>query len=982
MRKPYYSIFLWMMALLAGVACSKDLPMEEEVLPSAFEQRELVQVQLFLGVEPEQEAYCIDGTVVETPPDTKADPFPYDTGWGAYTGNDRETHSIGDLTRIWNVWVLEFEQVGEQYVLNAQPTYVSNYPSYFETPYSENQPKTVGIPASRYNCTLLFLANTGNPDMVFTPGMTLEEFKESQYAAISSQANLFNYDKQADSLSTLYPETYPAEKAAKGYLPRFNGTLRTRVDPTVYTIGTKDDRIQLKRAMARVDIIVDNKSLDLSIPIKERIHLRSLRINNVQDRSFYYTNYSDYMTSKTIRRPSTPSPLDISEGNYDWDMQTTNEQDWAHIIKVGNTITLTDESVTVPQYAHARFYLPGNIRGENDLGATSVTLVGQFVEDGITYQATYTFPIKETYKESGQTKYCYAVRPNYHYTIKATINRRGESSASGMYVDGVIDYVGKELANSYILNPPPTSDLFNVYKFPVAKINKFWADPDYALNSQVLSQKHTDGKKTGADLYLRDDTDWTAYILWSDFDCTGKVELLPIHASKLTGAGAPSPSEIGRGRGTDGLDMGCFAVKVQGGTQGNVVVAVKRNVGSRDYILWSWHLWITDYNPDTGVEPAGGDAYKWYLHTVSNGKVFRMNNPIFNTGRYRKSYMMDRYLGSWFNPVDLIDEYWNASFSELNSMNKPGQGLFYEFGRKDPTLGSTGSYYYKYTRTDNKDVAKRMVKERKSKQTTEWTVLASEFARVKNYSQYAGSNPDKDLYYSDKSYSGTYLKNYDYKNVPLSVMYPMMYICGNGADYIWTKGDQYHPVDYDSQILWQDPNFTRRDNDDASKVGGYRKSMFDPCPPGWALPYKQERIDDSGNIVYDNVLDNLTEGTAPNCKYWYPILVPTKVDNKDFNDLRGVLVWPEGRVIPNVIDRTTFKDAIFFPRIGSKDKGEAPYYYNYPYLYMWTASPEEPANNGFGSGCTTVISRTDVFNDARDRSSFYPVRCVKNNVPD
>ena len=86
----------------------------------------------------------------------------------------------------------------------------------------------------------------------------------------------------------------------------------------------------------------------------------------------------------------------------------------------------------------------------------------------------------------------------------------------------------------------------------------------------------------------------------------------------------------------------------ESGVSGNAVVAMM--VGG--VIYWSFHLWVTEYNP---YEAAGEKHYSPHA-LVSN--VF-----------------MDRDLGSLFNGYDDTGK---------------ARGLFYQFGRKDPFRGGTG----------------------------------------------------------------------------------------------------------------------------------------------------------------------------------------------------------------------------------------------------------------------------------------------------
>jgi hypothetical protein len=94
-----------------------------------------------------------------------------------------------------------------------------------------------------------------------------------------------------------------------------------------------------------------------------------------------------------------------------------------------------------------------------------------------------------------------------------------------------------------------------------------------------------------------------------------------------------------------------------GSVEGNVVVAAKVN----GVIVWSWHLWVTDYDPDTD-----------FLTYESTG-LPRIGAP--DAGRAHS--FMDRNLGALSNSYTLGTEDYSAF------------GLLYQWGRKDPLVGHT-----------------------------------------------------------------------------------------------------------------------------------------------------------------------------------------------------------------------------------------------------------------------------------------------------
>lgn len=106
-------------------------------------------------------------------------------------------------------------------------------------------------------------------------------------------------------------------------------------------------------------------------------------------------------------------------------------------------------------------------------------------------------------------------------------------------------------------------------------------------------------------------------------------------------------------------------------TEGNAVIAA---YDSEDKILWSWHIWLTSdqieqepyYVLERKLAPDGLSYEESYTNTVA-------------------AYVMDRNLGALSNDINSVQSF----------------GLMYQWGRKDPFLGSsslTGTSYAVATR--------------------------------------------------------------------------------------------------------------------------------------------------------------------------------------------------------------------------------------------------------------------------------------------
>ena len=110
-------------------------------------------------------------------------------------------------------------------------------------------------------------------------------------------------------------------------------------------------------------------------------------------------------------------------------------------------------------------------------------------------------------------------------------------------------------------------------------------------------------------------------------------------------------------------------MEIPSGVEGNVVIGVNR---PGDAILWSWHLWITNYDPYSyKLQPIEGK----YIYRVNGGNMHRYDGESWISGEYKDQFMMDRDIGA------LSDRY--------NSDTKGH--ICFQFGRKDALPGS--NYY-------------------------------------------------------------------------------------------------------------------------------------------------------------------------------------------------------------------------------------------------------------------------------------------------
>ncbi|MFI3322933.1 MAG: hypothetical protein R3Y50_10520, partial [Rikenellaceae bacterium] len=198
-----------------------------------------------------------------------------------------------------------------------------------------------------------------------------------------------------------------------------------------------------------------------------------------------------------------------------------------------------------------------------------------------------------------------------------------------------------ESANCYILNPSETEAL--TFYIPVEeRINTFWGE-DYANVYANMIVYDNDAYNPM----------WTPQISWGDVDSFEGITVERVtEGFEFDGAGSAMKVTI---------PANC--------NQGNIVVNVERN----DIVVWSWHLWITDYNPDAVISVTNP-----YISTVSGGEIHRYrDNDGYKVWSDTDLYIMDRNIGARSNKEE--------NGATLGT-------LYYQWGRKDPFTTNAKNY--------------------------------------------------------------------------------------------------------------------------------------------------------------------------------------------------------------------------------------------------------------------------------------------------
>ncbi len=242
---------------------------------------------------------------------------------------------------------------------------------------------------------------------------------------------------------------------------------------------------------------------------------------------------------------------------------------------------------------------------------------------------------------------------------------------------------------------------------------------------------------------------------------------------------------------------GLLTVQSSVNKTGNAVIALY-NAASGGQILWSWHVWVTNYKPDPkfGQDgkpyPAGLNvAFAAGGSTV--GQVHRYGSKFQQTNGNK--VIMDRNLGA-------VNTYYRAP--EASSTAKAlGQtfGMFYQWGRKDPLP------YVDASTINATNATGTTIKIYGADGTTVLPEATGPNLNATGYKRYDINGGSVTLA-ADK-----YGKN---STLKYSVQNPLTFIYNAQTPYDWYAKD----ANNQNNDLWGD---------------GSVKSPYDPCPKGWRV---------------------------------------------------------------------------------------------------------------------------------------------------
>lgn len=595
----------------------------------------------------------------------------------------------------------------------------------------------------------------------------------------SSQTTWDEYRKSYDSINS-YDEIFTTADGIQ-YLRMSGYTVMEHI----YKNSTIT--VNLKRNVAKLTINVVNLTAG-----DEKVTLQRAQLRDINGKYYYLTNTEDLAHAKNDYSPVNPCRFDKAQ-----DM--------------------------IPENNQFTYYVPINLRGTTNAsdqytkglgapkGATRFCLYGTYGSDDT--------PINYTYYLGENLTDDFNLEPNHHYTYNITLKTKGDPRFD-YRVEDLAEVKFHVDANSYMLHPPVVQDQSRYYAVPIRRAAVFWNNP--GENGGVYGANQFDGVDPYASIKIDGETEWTAEVLWSDF-ILDAANFLVKDSGKGYNPNDPNQDPY-------------FRIRVTTGMKGNVVVAVK--VGG--YIVWSWHFWITDYNPDREDLTAVNGRY---FYDVEGGKVHRYNNTIFNTTLptettygYKYGFIMDRNLGAL-----------SPTFEDRRGP------MYYQYGRKDPFMF---------------------------------------------YNQNGGTKPYMG---GQVSTAYDYIRNYDTpepdrRNVRYSVLHPTVYLQGDpkeGSDSkktnnAWTGEDDL--CTKAASTYWFDKKFFDHTGD--QEILEIKKSIYDPCPPGWSVPpvnvffqvTYENKYRENYSVVEGKENFYKTTAVTANGHIYYPYYNKVEDDNNTYYD--------------------------------------------------------------------------------------------------
>ena len=527
-----------------------------------------------------------------------------------------------DENTIKDFWFIEYNEQGRRI----------GWPKYFVLNSQDELKDLQVIVPNRPNVYFsgLIIANTHDPDL-------LDKDKNHDNLDICNYINEFstafniNIDGPNDCITT-GPD-------GKHYLPMSGSfEIHKNAGETLNTVSCK-----LRRNVVKV-------VLQIEVPSAE-VKLVNGLWRNVPDRVCFleHFNHPDYYTTKDDEA-TYKSVYSSYESFYRKAMGNVAEIPEI-TVKNWTEDKLDDVGATAVNLV---YYLPRNVSGihgnaddAQDKNRAATNLKATFFEinaNAGNYQLRYRlYPGKDVFSD-------FNLLPNYCYTMPIVVRAPGNPDTDSRVTN--MNKLRLDESNSYIINPVIRS----TYAVPISRINYYWKNEEGSASTHAINESD----------------EWIAEVIWQD----QPQQLISFYTYDND---AISGNFEGKGD-------AAFYFRPLENVEGNVVIGVRKKTpetptpGNREY-LWSWHLWITNYEPDDNISSWVDDEY---VYPVTGGAIHRYESSFWDKS-YLNKYIMDRNLGARTD-VPSTDPTVNArSF-----------GLYYQFGRFAPMPYADADVYDMY----------------------------------------------------------------------------------------------------------------------------------------------------------------------------------------------------------------------------------------------------------------------------------------------
>ncbi len=540
--------------------------------------------------------------------------------------------------------------------------------------------------------------------------------------------------------------------------------------------------------MAKVTVTVTNNAVN-NVDPTDKIEIVNIQVKNVPNRVRFAQNALEDDDCGLLDNASS---ADITGYSYiDYEIEPLS------LVTQGANGTVS-------------WFLPYNFQGSTPARPNAPANATYIEVDGVRrldYMDTAYKIYPGTVTTSGQYTDNFNVVSDHQYTINVTITKDGLNyNATNNINSGDNQSTSPEKvkfpagSNCYMVHPKiSNTNGYVLYELPVhEQINRFWGHKEWY---------------TGEANEITDETEWVAEVIWQDIPAS------VMGFSNSTGTGNLTTSYTGKGQTPLYFKLkklDCY---------GNIVVGVRKKSEDNKY-LWSWHLWVTDYNPDAAISPSQAVAKHnkflinaMYIHNDGSDPYGKINDLpyIVDAQGYRiydkkipgytltyggnVQHYKHTFYDYWGNPLgtSISGKVWDTTNGSVSYYDRwimdrnlgaqaPGNGdledpwqgfgLYYQYGRKDP-------FPYVNTSASPSKMQRRMY-DINGYEISKWIV---------------------DQSYSINGYSGS-LSN--------GVRNPKTFYAGLNKGWA-ADATNNHWYDIEENELGE-------------------KSIFDPCPPGWCIP--------------------------------------------------------------------------------------------------------------------------------------------------